>query len=914
MFKLKLISVIIISWLSLTQHAYSQDSNFHIYLSFGQSNMAGSVDAEKQDSIVSPRFKMMSTMDCPDQGRSLGNWYEAIPPLAGCKSGLSPADYFGRKMVQKLPDSIKVGIINVSVPGCKIELFQQETFQEYAKTAPDWMVGWIENYGGNPYDRLVAMAKKAQEDGVIKGFLLHQGESNTGDKTWPTKVKTVYNQLIRDLNLNPEEVPLLAGEVVGEDENGICASMNTIIATLPDVLPNSYVIPSDGCESQSDIIHFTASGYRKLGKRYANKMLKLLGYSDSTVTHTFQSPNENIEIKVATREGKPVYEVSLNGKLFVEPSPLGLNTNVGDFRYNLTLVDTFQISTIKDVYSLPNIKKSNVEYNATEAILTFLKDDLPAFDLVFRVSNNDIAYRYHLYPQNQRKSCVVKEEATGFVFPEGTTTFLTPQSRPMVGFARTMPSYEMPYEVDAPMGKNGIGFGYTFPCLFKISDQGWVLLSETGVDSQYCGSRLLGKENGLYTIGFPMPDENNGNGTSSPGVTTPGETPWRTITLGESLAPIVETTVSFDVVKPLYAASQKYNYTKGTWSWVIGMDESITFEDQKKYVDLSAAMGYQTILVDNYWDTKIGKEKIVELAKYGASKGVGLYLWYNSNGYWNDAPQGPRNIMDRSVTRRKEMAWLKEIGIKGIKVDFFGGDKQMVMKLYEDILYDANDYGLQCIFHGCTLPRGWERMFPNYASSEAVLASENLHFAQSHCEEEAFKASIHPFIRNAVGSMDFGGTVLNDYWNTTNSDAMWGGHRITSDVFQLATAVLFQSGVQHFALAPNNINDAPKWAIDFMKEVPTIWDETQLIDGYPGKYVILARRHGNTWYIAGVNAQEQIINKDIALPMLKKGIKAKVYTDNNKLEGKVVEETIKKPQNTRIEIPKNGGFLIIAEE
>lgn len=289
------------------------------------------------------------------------------------------------------------------------------------------------------------------------------------------------------------------------------------------------------------------------------------------------------------------------------------------------------------------------------------------------------------------------------------------------------------------------------------------------------------------------------------------------------------------------------------------MDNNTTFPVQKQYIDFSARMGYETILVDALWDTQIGKDKIAELAQYGTEKGVGLYLWYNSNGYWNDAPQGPRGMMDNSIIRRKEMAWLKEIGIKGIKVDFFGGDKQVTMKLYEDILNDANDFGLMVIFHGCTLPRGWERMYPNYASSEAVLASENLHFGQASCDKEAMNASIHPFIRNTVGSMDFGGSALNKFYNSDNTPNK-GSKRITSDVFALATAVLFQSGVQHFALAPNNLTDAPDWAVKFMKEVPTTWDEVRFLDGYPGKYVILARRKGTKWYIAGVNAQKETLS------------------------------------------------------
>ena len=525
------------------------------------------------------------------------------------------------------------------------------------------------------------------------------------------------------------------------------------------------------------------------------------------------------------------------------------------------------------------------------------------------VIGSAVAFKYKMYPQKNTLSCIVKEEATSFVLPDGSTTFLCPQSKPMGGFARTSPSYETPYKADDTMGKNGWGEGYTFPCLFRNSDKGWILISETGVDSKYCGSRLLGHENGLYTIGFPQEGEMNGNGTTAPGLALPGETPWRTITLGETLAPIVETTVSFDVVKPLYEASGKYEYGRGSWSWIIGMDGSTKYEEQLRYIDFSAAMGYQSVLVDALWDTQIGYDKVEKLAKYGAEKGVGLYLWYNSNGYWNDAPQSPRGIMDNAIARRKEMKWMQSIGIRGIKVDFFGGDKQVTMQLYEDILADANEYGLLVIFHGCTLPRGWERMYPNFASSEAVLASENLHFSQGSCDNEAFNACLHPFIRNTVGSMDFGGSALNKYYNADNAPR--GSRRMTSDVFALATAVLFQSPVQHFALAPNNLTDAPEWAIGFMKEVPTTWDEVRFIDGYPGKYVVMARRHGDKWYVAGVNAQKETVKLKIALPMFMPGDQVRVFTDNEELQGNVKQIKVNKKQELQLAIPCNGGILIV---
>ena len=638
-------------------------------------------------------------------------------------------------------------------------------------------------------------------------------------------------------------------------------------------------------------------------------MAMLLGSSVASAENKqITSPDGKLVVTVADMDGRPSYSVSYDNVLFLKPSPLGIIANIGDFSSGMSLEKNVSTNKIDETYELASIKQSKVRYVANEAVFSFTQQGKTIYDVIFRISNNDVAFKYKMYPQGETLSCVVKQEVTGFAFPDGTTTFLCPQSKPMGGFARTSPSYETSYTADDVAGKNGWGEGYTFPCLFRNGDNGWVLVSETGVNGGYCASRLLGHKGGTYTIGFPQEGEANGNGTVSLGIALPGETPWRTITVGKTLAPIVETTVPFDVVKPLYQAKGEYTYGRGSWSWIIGMDGSTNYKEQLRYIDFSAAMGYQSVLVDALWDKQIGRDKIEELVKYGKDKGVALYLWYNSNGYWNDAPQTPRGIMDNAIARRKEMKWMQSIGIRGIKVDFFGGDKQMTMQLYEDILSDANEYGLLVIFHGCTLPRGWERMYPNFASSEAVLASENLHFSQGSCDNEAFNATLHPFIRNTVGSMDFGGSALNKYYNADNAPR--GSRRVTSDVYALATAVLFQSPVQHFALAPNNLTDAPSWAIDFMKEVPTTWDEVRFIDGYPGKYVILARRHGDKWYIAGVNAQKETLQLKVNLPMFSNGEKVRLFSDDKVLQGGVKQIGIGKKQELQLTIPCNGGVLI----
>lgn len=642
-------------------------------------------------------------------------------------------------------------------------------------------------------------------------------------------------------------------------------------------------------------------------KRTTLTWLALLCLVTSTNAQSIQSPDGKITVNLELTEGgKPCYTVSYQDQQILKSSPLGLKTNIGDFTQGLEQKETTE-NKIKETYTLNTIKQSLVNYEANEAVVTYAQEGKNVMDIAFRVSNRDVAFRYKLHTgRRDALVCVINSEASSFSLPEGTTSFLCPQSGPMGGFARTSPSYETSYTLDEPIGKNGWGEGYTFPCLFKTPQNQWVLISETGTDGKYVGCRLLNDHDGTYRIGFPQEGEMNGYGSTSVSFALPGWTPWRTITVGP-LANIVETTVPYDLVEEKYKASQQYIYGKGSWSWIIGMDPSCNFDEQKRYIDFSAAMGYQSVLIDALWDKQIGYERIAELARYGREKGVGLYLWYNSNGSWNDAPQTPIGKMNNSRIRRQEMKWMHDNGIRGIKVDFFGGDKQPMMQLYEDILSDANDFGLLVIFHGCTLPRGWERMYPNFVASEAVLASENLHFGQGACDAEAKNACTHTFIRNTVGAMDFGGSTLNKRYSADNKR---GTIRRTSDVYALSTAVLFQSAVQHFALAPNNLTDAPAWAIDFMKKVPTTWDEVRFIDGYPGKYVIIARRAKDKWYIAGVNAEKQTLKTTITLPMFEKGKILQVYSDDQELNGSVKSVKLDKKQQLSITIPCNGGILI----
>ena len=592
-------------------------------------------------------------------------------------------------------------------------------------------------------------------------------------------------------------------------------------------------------------------------------MAAVLSLSAQPSFVSIPDPEGMTTVYVGANDGVAWYSIDHGSSLSIPASRLGLKTNA--FDWSELKLESFQNDEIVIDYTMNRTKTSKVNHRASTGTVTFSNPKGEKIYVEFVVSRNDVAFRYLLPKEGETGSVRVMEELTEFNFkesPEGdqVATYLTPQSHAMRGWKRTTPSYEEHYGVARPIAeKSRHGHGYTFPCLFNVKDKGWVLISETGVDGSYCGSRLSDSAISAdgtyysYSIEYPMPEENNGNGTVEPGIALPGTTPWRTITLGEDLKPIVETTIAWDVVDPLYETENNYKFGKGTWSWIVWQDDSINYEDQLKYVDLAAAMNFQYVLVDNWWDTRIGKEKIADLVKYANSKGVDVFLWYSSSGWWNDIEQGPVNIMSNPISRKKEMRWMHDLGVKGIKVDFFGGDKQETMRHYEAILSDADDNGLMVIFHGCTLPRGWEKMYPNYVGSEAVRASENLVFSQGECNQEAQAACLHPFIRNTVGSMEFGGCFMNERLSKSNDR---GTTRRTTDIFQIATCVLFQNPIQNFALAPNNLEDAPQACLDFLREVPTTWDETRYIDGRPGEHVALARRSGDIWYIAAINAKE----------------------------------------------------------
>ncbi|GGH68166.1 hypothetical protein HNQ91_001509 [Filimonas zeae] len=580
-----------------------------------------------------------------------------------------------------------------------------------------------------------------------------------------------------------------------------------------------------------------------------------------------RSPDKKLEIQLSVEAGKPGYAVFYSGQAVLEPSPLGLKSSVGDFTEGLQQAGA-KTARVKDSYQLNRSKVSQVNYKANELTWLLRNAAGDTVQVVFQVSNDNIAFCYRLPAVNGKTgTCVIEKELTGFDFPASTTTFITPQALPMTGWKKTKPSYEEFYTVEEPAGTvSKDKAGYTFPALFHVQKKAWVLISETGIAGNYPGTHLSEPvTGGLYTIAFPQSGENNGEGATTASAVLPVQTSWKTITVGQTLKPVIESTISTDVVKPLIQSEKVFAPGRASWSWIVWQDSSCNYNDQVTFIDLAAKLKCEYILIDALWDVQIGRDKMAELVRYATSKGVSILLWYNSNGTANEAPQTPKDKMHIPEVRRQEMAWLQQIGVKGLKIDFFGGDKQVTMQLYHDILVDAALYGLCINFHGATLPRGWERMYPNYMTSEAVLASENLVFQQSFCDKYAQLATIYPFTRNAVAAMDFGPVFLQKKLSRFQKG---GNTRRTTDAFEIATSVLFFSAVQHWGLTPANL-DAPAFLIDFVKDVPATWDEIRFIDGFPGQYCVLARRKGKKWYVAAVNGENKERNLTLHLPMFK---------------------------------------------
>lgn len=621
----------------------------------------------------------------------------------------------------------------------------------------------------------------------------------------------------------------------------------------------------------------------------------------TTSTQKIGSPDGNIALHYGVNDkGQVWYQLTQKDTTVLDTSILGVVFEDANLAENLKLISESSPESITDDYETLNAKRQQNHYEANKLILKFQNPEGRKLDIIFQLSNDGLAFRY-FFPDINKQNVITKEMTT-YHLPNDSKAWLQPVALAKSGWEHTNPSYEEHYQQEIPVGTaESTGAGWVYPALFKTGNH-WLLITEAALDSQYCATRLSAQSpGGIYHIAFPDPKEEIETNGILPRSNAPFYSPWRVITVG-NLATIVESTLGTDVASPAKKVDQSFiKPGKASWSWINSKDDFITYDEQKKYIDFAADMHWQYCLIDVNWDEKIGYDKIAELARYAHQKQVGLILWYNSAGDWNTVKYTPKSKLLTKADRRKEFERLQQMGIKGIKVDFFGGDGRSVVKYYQDILDDAADYQLLVNFHGATLPRGWSRTYPHLMTAEAVRGFEMITFGQEDANKEATHAAMLPFTRNAFDPMDF--TPMNLYKIQTDVK------RKTTAAFELATSVLFLSGIQHYAESPDGMKHIPDEVQNLLRTLPNHWEEVRFIDGYPGKFDIIARKSGEHWYIAAINGEDKEKKLQLDLSFLE-GKGGKLFTEGQDAFPFNIQ-SITASNAVPISLKNNGGFVMV---
>ena len=604
--------------------------------------------------------------------------------------------------------------------------------------------------------------------------------------------------------------------------------------------------------------------------------------------------------------GSPRYAIRLGGRPALGESRLGLVRDDADFSRGLRLLSASRSEPVRDRYEILTSKRRVNLYRANRKVFRLQTADGRRMDIIFQVSDDGVAFRY-FFPETAAETRRLSEEVTSFNFLPGTRAWLQPMSVARSGWEKTNPSYEEYYEKDIAAGTpSPTGAGWVYPALFR-SGETWLLVSETGLGRDYCGTRLRSESpGGEYAVGFPDPRENFKGGPVNPESKLPWLTPWRVVVVG-SLKTVAESTLGVDLAdKPARPAGPSVRPGKASWSWPLLGDSQTVYEVQKRFIDYAAGMGWRYCLVDALWDKQIGYEKLKELVDYARGRGVGILVWYNSAGDWNSSPQTPRDLMLTRESRAREFERLKAMGVAGLKVDFFGGDGQSVIGYYHDILEDTAPYGFLLNFHGATLPRGWQRTYPHLMTMEAVRGLEFVTFEQAFADEEPAHAAMLPFTRNVFDPMDFTPVVL---------DRINRIERRTTSAFELALSVLFTSGIQHYAEIPEGMAKAPAYVRDFLKRVPSVWDDTKFLDGYPGKFAVLARRGEGRWYVAGINGEASAKKLTLRLGELPARGAGTLITDGGGGNLSFRQEQVSLAPGGKLEVTlrPRGGFVLILD-
>jgi len=628
--------------------------------------------------------------------------------------------------------------------------------------------------------------------------------------------------------------------------------------------------------------------------------------ADVIVMPDLTSPDGSIGLTFGVgNDGVPHYWVSRGNSPILVESRLGLIRDDADFSKGLTLIAQSKVEKVRDHYEILTTKRRVNDYRANKKVYHLQTTDRHPMDIIFQVSNDGVAYRYY-FPDTNAAFPHITAEVSSFHFGTNTHAWLQPMQVSKTGFGKSNPAYEEYYQKDIPVGTpSTLGAGWVFPALFHTRDT-WVLLSEGSLPRNYCASHLASESpDGEYSIALADPRETVFNGPALPQSTLPWLTPWRIIAIG-SLKTIAESTLGIDLAdKPAYPMSANVKPGKASWSWPLLGDGSANYDTQKRFIDYAADLGWSYCLIDALWDKQIGYDKIKELVDYARTKNVKILLWYNSAGDWNTTPQTPRGRMLTHESRIAEFDKLKALGVAGLKIDFFGGDGQSVIDYYIDILTDAAPYGFAMNFHGATLPRGWERTYPNLMTMEAIKGEEFITFEQKNTDEEPTHATMLPFTRNVFDPMDFTPMVL-DRINKRVT-------RRTTSAFELALPVIFTSGITHYAEIPEGMAKAPAYVKDFIKSIPSVWDDTKFIDGWPGKFVVLARKGNGKWYIAGINGETTEKKLTLDLSELRGAKSGQLISDGGEANLSFKQQAVQLNHDKKLEITltPHGGFVAV---
>ena len=631
-------------------------------------------------------------------------------------------------------------------------------------------------------------------------------------------------------------------------------------------------------------------------------MLAVTSGCVTTKTVNMSSPDGRITVAFTLdKAGQPAYSVSYLDTAVMTNSALGLKRKDADFTTGLRLDSVTGPEAVRESYTLLHGKKREASYNALRHTVHLSGSSGEPMDIIFQVSDEGFAFCYR-FPGASAEVKFITEEGSSFGFAEGALAWIQPRAASKSGWNMTNPSYEENYMMEVPLATVAADTnGWVFPALFR-SGNCWVNLTESWPDRNYCGSHMAkGSGANEMKIAFPELTEGYTGGSVLPQSGLPWQTPWRIVTMGQTPGIIAESTHGTDLALPAREGDFRYvRPGRAAWSWALMKDRSVNYEMQKSFISYASEMGWEYCLIDVNWDKTIGWDKIAELARMAEEKKVGLILWYNSAGDWNTVTYHPKDRFLTHESREEEFGRLESIGIKGIKVDFFGGDGQSMMNYYQDILSDAHRHKLVVNCHGSTYPRGLQRTWPNLVSMEAIRGFEFATFDQATADLVASKATTLAFTRNAFDPMDFTPVCFTQYDNF---------ERRTGNGAELALAVLFLSGVQHYAETPMGMATVPDYVKNMMKEIPVSWDETRFIDGYPGRYIVLARRSGDRWYIAGVNAEKMPLRLAVRLPFPVAGSGTLITEGDTLPSFSTASVTPDNAGKINIEIQPSGGFV-----